>query len=279
SCENQFITEVSSDLQSLTSAPDLKENSQRPFYIISHRCNDKEDISLSIENGTNAIECDVWLDKNNIWWVNHDLFKTTLLSEWLKEAKVVAKIHEESFALVIFDIKTPKKLLSLKTLVNTYLPEDLNVIYSIAALGDANAFEEIAYSLNTFEGLSIDFENSPKKVANFLNTIEVENYWYGNGITAALPDTETLRNSLKQAAILRDEELGIKKTYTWTLEKKSTMEDYILNQSVDGFIINAGAFWGRDFSENAIEVLLEHSDYIRKAKRSDNAFQRFENND
>jgi hypothetical protein len=64
-----------------------EETLKRPIYVIGHRCNDIEDVTKAFENKANAVECDIWLDDDEIWWVNHDKFRTTKLLDWLEEAK------------------------------------------------------------------------------------------------------------------------------------------------------------------------------------------------
>jgi hypothetical protein len=248
---------------------------KRPVYVIGHRCNDPEDIHKALENKANAVECDIWIDEDDVWWVDHDKFRTTKLSDWLREAKKVADSHGENFALIIFDIKTVRKLGLLKTAINSILPADLHVVYSVPDTVEAIAFDEIKNTLSAHEGFAIDYENSPGDVQRFFEEHEIRNGWYGNGINAAFPDSEDHRNELKTAGLMRNLDKTIKKTYIWTIELKETMGSYLYIADVDGMITNCGALFRPDFVYHAREI-IDNSLVLRMATRKDNAFEVFE---
>ena len=251
------------------------ENLKRPVYVIGHRCNDVDDIKKAFENKANAVECDVWIDDDDVWWVNHDKFRSTQLPDWLDEAKRIADIKGENFSLIIFDIKTAKKTGSLKTEINKKLPSDLNVLYSVPTLEDAKAFDEIKNNLSEHEGVAIDYEDSPEDVQRFFKDNEIMNCWYGIGINAVFPDSEEHRSALKKAGLIRNRNRIIKKTYIWTIELKETMGDYLYKEDVDGMIINCGASARPDFVDHAREI-IDNSPALRMATRSDKAFEVFE---
>ncbi len=211
---------------------------RRPAYLIAHRQNDKGDIAGALQKGANAIECDVRV-KDNEWYVDHDgvYAWSTKLSDWLVQAADCASSFGQAFALIVFDIKTPEKLASLRSAVRAALPADLNTIFSIADYSDRNAFAEIAGDLKPNEGLAIDAHNSPSEVEDYFNCIGVSQYWYGNGIFTGGIGPHVYE-SLVKACGLRDEGKGIKKAYVWTLAKDSSIRDYLYSVGVDGVMVN-----------------------------------------
>jgi len=251
------------------------ENLKRPIYVIGHRCNDTKDIKKAFKNKANAIECDVWLDDKDVWWVNHNKFRTTALVDWLDEAKMIADTKGDDFALIIFDIKTAKKVSTLKTEINKILPSDLNVLYSVPTLEDANAFNEIKDKMSEYEGVAIDSEDSPDEVQRFFEDHKIKNCWYGIGINVGFPDSEEHRTALKTAGLIRNRSRIIKKTYIWTIELKETMGDYLNVEDVDGMITNCGASARPDFVDHAKEI-IDNSPVLRMATRKDKAFEVFE---
>ena len=251
------------------------ENLKRPIYVIGHRCNDIEDVEKAFENKANAVECDVWHDDDDVWWVNHNKFRTTKLLDWLDEAKRISDIKGENFALINFDIKTAEKLGSLKTEINKKLPSDLNILYSVPTLADADAFNEIKNDLSEHEGVAIDFEDSPEDVQRFFEDNMIKNCWYGIGINVAFPDSEKHRTALKTAGLIRNLNKRIKKTYIWTIELKETMGDYLYIEDVDGLITNCGAATRPDFVDHARKI-IDNSPALRMAARRDKAFEVFE---
>ena len=276
--DDSFVVELykeGNDYKIGIAAFPIDETLKRPIYVIGHRCNDIEDIKKAFENKANAVECDIWLDDDEVWWVNHNKFRTTKLLDWLDEAKRIADIKGEVFALIMFDIKTAKKLGSLKTEINKKLPSDLNVIYSVPTLEDANAFTEITNNLSEHEGVAIDYEDSPEDVQKFFEDKEIKNGWYGIGINVGFPDKEIHRTTLETAGLIRNQNKRIKKTFIWTIELKKTMGDYLYIEAVDGMITNCGASARPDFVDHAREI-IDNSPILRYATRRDNAFEVFE---
>lgn len=129
----------------------------RPVYIIGHRCNDLDDIRVAVTSGANAIECDLKYDDEKIF-VRHGGWRGARLSDWLLEAKNVAKGNPH-FTLIIFDMKftSTNAFNKLKKEVNDKLENNLNVVFSIADYDDRRIFYEITQGdLQSNEVLAID---------------------------------------------------------------------------------------------------------------------------
>ena len=163
----------------------------------------------------------------------------------------------------------------MKTEINKKLPSDLNVLYSVPTLEDANAFNEIKNNMLEHEGVAIDYEDSPEDVQHFFEDKEIKNCWYGIGINVGFPDSEIHRTTLKTAGRIRNLNKRIKKTYIWTIELKKTMGDYLYIEDVDGMITNCGASARPDFVDHAREI-IDNSPVLRIATRGDKAFEVFE---
>lgn len=243
---------------------------KRPSYIIAHKNNDGYKIEEALNAGANVIEVDVIYGRPTIfagyrWVADHDgaFAWSTQLVDWLKDAKNAANKKGDAFAMIIFDIKTPKELLSLRSLVRANLPNNLNVIYGIASFKDRAAFLPLFPDTRSNEGYSIDYDNDPIRVQNFFKSFRQNNFWFGNGINT-LMNSPNIRPSLVKAARERDNRSGIKKTYVWTLAKDSSIKDYFENVKVDGVMVN----YGKLFDARRIAVNAGN----RIAGRNDAAF-------
>lgn len=272
---------------------------ERPLYLIAHRCNNKGDITNALALGANAFECDVrYGEKDNDWCVNHDAYRPKVsirLCEWLEEAYNIDDKGQMCFLLL--DIKNPDYLNNLIDYVHQHTNDLIEkrgkaiaVLYSIANLDTAKElFAKNVSFLKEWEGITVDYKNDPREVNNYYVEIqederkkgrEFNRFLYGNGITAALPDTEALRKSLALAGELRDKKQVIKKTYIWTIEKQSTAEKY-LEIGVDGILTNAGGGdVPRNKIQNIINAMKEHNQKypdkkVRKATTDDNLFAVF----
>jgi hypothetical protein len=226
-----------------------------------------------LSGGANSVECDIWVDEDNSWWVNHYESKEVSLERWLSAANDVAASFNEHFALIIFDTKKVKSLVHLHKKVSEILPESLNIIFSVSDIDKAVAFEDISSQLLPHQGLAIDEENNVEAVMELFKNLDVNQFWYGNGIFAGGLDTDNQHESLRQAGELRDLGSAIKKTYIWTIEDKETMISYLYDEKVDGLITNSGAN-GRNFLDNALEIINSSLEF-RKATREDNIFKVF----
>ncbi len=269
---------------SITVAPAIPPyHAKRPIYLIAHRCNNSKDIHNALQSGANAVECDIRCDApGNDWIVHHDGYfpeRSLSLRTWLSEAAAAAKVFKDRFCLIYLDIKNPEYIESLHEYVNKYFEqtrmEKVRIIYSTAKIEDAEKFALIAKKLNSWEGMTIDYEDDPAEVQEFFLSIGVERFWYSNGINAAVSDYSALRETLKKAGELRDTEKQIKKTCIWTIEKPATASEYLYDELVDGIMTNAG---GGDLRRDSIAEILDvvnASEIARLAVSTDDPFACF----
>ncbi len=278
---------ISSDCQvGLNSKTILNPNKGRPFYLIGHRCNDAEDIGLALSGGCNAIECDLQMDPStNEIFVNHDNASGIQLSGWLNNAKQLAEIHQDNFALIIFDCKFVTKyshdvskiiLKNIRDQVRNILSNTsnpINIIFSISRYEDREVFRDIVVDILPNEGIAIDEYDYPEQVETYFQSINATNNWYGNGITTMWEDPK-IYPSFKAAGGLRDKNNVYKKTYVWTLASVKTMKQFVEDVEVDGIMINVpGTIFGIAPTglKEAINVISQ-STKVRMAKRSDDPF-------
>ena len=246
------------------------QGKKRPVYILGGQCNNPEDIAKTITNGVNGLECDIWADEENNWWVNHSQQKEVSLEKWLIYAAKAHKNFPNQFALIIFDTKTAKSLEFLHNSSSKILSSSLNVIFSVSNIDKAVAFETIIPYLLPHQGLAIDEENNVDAVVEFFKSKNVNQFWYGNGIFSGGFDTANQHESLRKAGELRDSGSEIKKTYIWTIEDKETMISYLYDEKVDGLITNSGTN-GRNYLSNALDI-INSSHELRIATAEDNIF-------
>ncbi len=265
----------------------------RPFYIISHRCNDKNCIKDSLKEGANAFECDLHYGKRkNKWVVNHDGYFPNLsitLEDWINEAY---DNQNDNLCFLYLDIKSYTHLDSLIEHVhdcaNKHIQsgkKPIKIIYSIASLDDAmEQFKENISKFDEWEGITVDYNNNPTDVNTFYKALRnsekeqgrnFERFFYGNGITAACPDTEKMRKNLRSACELRDKDKVIKKTFIWTIEKKDTAKTY-LDIGVDAIMTNVVS---RNHIDNIYKAIEEHNNssenQVRLATTADDLFTVF----
>lgn len=257
---------------------------KKPVYVIAHRINDADEIEEALDKGANAVELDVrWgritiFNKRN-WYVDHDgvYVWSTKLKDWLKECQRLHKDKPNLFkklALIIFDIKTPKQLLHLRSKVRETLPHDLNVIYSVGNYNDRYKLIVLKDGLKTNEGLAIDYKASPTKVRNFFVEKGVDNFWYGDGICAGCIEPNRVSTNISNAVKMRNDRREIKGVYTWTYAAYERILFYIQDKDVDGILVNMGgnAQTIGDGISDAIKIIA-NDPTRRLANRLDNAFK------
>ena len=240
----------------------MPEPAKRPFYLVAHRINDPDGIGDAVRAGANAIECDV---RENV--VDHDgsFPWSTKLTRWLDAAAVAAR-DLPSLALLYFDVKEPSALSVIVDKVRSKIPEQFNVLYSIARFDDRHRFSSIVTSLRSHEGIAIDQHDDPDAVANYFASIGAQRCWYGNGIFVAGPPWTLpgIEQSIRRAVSIRDSTNRLAKVVVWTLEKGDSMSNFI-GIGVDAILV----------ARHAIPTLssaLQASSSARIARRDDPAF-------
>jgi hypothetical protein len=242
---------------------------KRPVYIIAHKCNTFKKTNRALEQGANAIECDVWCNEEHEWWVDHNRLESLALESWLENAVILSNKYPNEFAAVIFDIKACEEIKTLRVLVKKKLPENLPIIYTVSNVKEAGVFKEVINELSVNEGISIDEEDDIAPVVNFFSEMKYPNTWCGNGLSFAIK-MQQHHDFLKEAARIRDSTRIIKKTFAWTVHKKRNMRKFLIDDLSDGIMVNINGFLFKPINR-ALKV-LERSGSLRKAIRMDKAF-------
>lgn len=245
------------------------EKKCRKFYLIAHGCNNLSKINRAFRQKVNGIECDLWADDNNKWWVCHDgLFKTDLI-KWLGHIGYAEEKYKQQLAIIIFDVKSTVPFAAVREIINSHLPAGLPHVYSTAKLEAAKIFLEIVPLLTPFEGIAVDEEDDPKKVAAFFQSIGATQCCYGNGITL-IPLNSPFHVSMQRAAPIRDSTGPFSKIYTWSVHRKSALRKYIEEDKVDGVIVGLNGIFTSPVT-NAFEI-INASKEVELAKRDDRLF-------
>ncbi len=217
-----------------------------PFYLIAHYCNEVTSVSTVLAAGANAIELDIGYDGTNIK-VSHRkdgsggvLIDTYLsgVQEILKNSGAIAK-NPNQLCLMIFDCKNPNMPLdTLMSKVNTTLPYStykVNFLYSTAKAANVSFFKSVK-TLNSYEALAIDEEDSPGKVFEAFQSVGFagNNIGYGDGITSVLPGPNVFSSVT--------EGLGIgffKFVYAWTYARMDSISE-LVQAGINGVMVSAG---------------------------------------
>jgi len=234
--------------------PQDKKNDSRTFHLIAHRCNDIKRINSALLQKVNGIECDLWADGNNKWWISHDgIFQKTELLEWLSYIKKADQKFNQQLSVIVFDIKTANPFAGVREMINNTLPAGLPRIYSTAKLSKAHIFGDIVSSLAAHEGIAIDEEDDPNQVASFYKELGVTQCWYGNGISV-IPINDPFHESMQRAAPIRDSNGPFSKIYTWSVHRKGALRRYIDEDGVDAVIVGLNNPFTRPVS-SALEII------------------------
>jgi len=230
----------------------------RSFYLIAHGCNNISKINKAFRQKVNGIECDIWADDEKRWWVTHNGFGKTNLVRWLTHIGRAEKKFKRQLALIIFDIKCAEPIGGLREIINEHLPSGLPHIYSTAKINKAHIFSDIVPLLKANEGIAVDEEDDPKKVAAFFRHIGANQCWYANGITL-IPLNDPFHASMRQAAHLRDSSRHFSKIYTWSVHRKEALRKYILEDKVDGVIVGLNGIFTKPV-KNAMDIINASND-------------------
>lgn len=172
----------------------------RPFFIVAHNPNELQNVDDALAAGANALEPDVmkFSDEtivansqdhpnyhqgpSGLFMYHDDTTKTTRLPTTVEE--YFDHVHDAvlsgaNVALITLDIKSPAVwyLAPLRDAVRSHLNHDgvrVNVIYSVATLGDAARFSPLfnptpfTSTLEDNEGIQIDGENDAEAVLKAL---------------------------------------------------------------------------------------------------------------
>lgn len=243
----------------------------RNFYLIGHGCNDTHSIDKAMKQKVNGLECDLWADDEKKWWISHDGSDKTDLRKWLTYVGKSEQKHQKHLSIIIFDVKSAEPFVEVRELINELLPSSLPRIYSTAKIEDAHIFSAIVPLLQSHEGIAIDEEDDPKKVAAFFRTIGANQCWYGNGITLMIPINAPFHEAMQKAAPIRDTIGPFSKIYTWTVHRTSALRKYINEDKVDGIMVELNGFFTRPVTR-AHKIIRKNKE-IKLAERTSPLFQ------
>ncbi|NOJ39985.1 hypothetical protein [Bradyrhizobium australiense] len=217
----------------------------RQFYIIAHRTNALDKVRAALRQGANGIEIDVrYRRREQGFCANHDSFDPSCnrLVPFLRELNAIAS-NSKQLALIVLDFKNhdgnQNAFRELLDIVRRELTSNLGLkmILSTGSLALARRVMPNAGALRRGEAFSIDEEDDPDAVANFLaGTVSGEgSKAYGNGTFE--PGIEVhIQNSIQRAVSLRRQG-QFQFVYVWTLARTASMRDY-LRIGVDGILVN-----------------------------------------
>jgi hypothetical protein len=245
----------------------------RPFYVFGHNPNSISDVKSALTAGANAIEPDlnVFEANQNEISVSHSEGDTgdPPLLKYLQDLHQVAHDNPQ-LAMVVFDCKpkvaTAAHGIELLRAVREHLTfdNDLNIVISVAKIGEGDIFQGIADILGPREGLMIDAEDDPAAVAAFFSGLGVHHQCYGNGISVANSIIGPYYRYTQEHACER--KAGTNQpnfVYVWTVNDDDEIREYI-RIGVDGIISDD------DGKLKGITQEPEFAPLIRLATRLDN---------
>jgi len=236
---------------------------QRPVWIIAHRCNDIRDIAVASKKGANAIECDV-MSSGADFVVKHGPidFEVPTLASWLKA--LIKRARE--FHLLYIDYKGPSfspqagaRLVAC--LRKAQVPNsNIRVIVSTAQLEHRNFFRRIPNE--SWLAPQFDCANSPTKCQSFFQQASIPHAWYGDGVTSLWFEPGRVSRNIKKAITLREAGSVIRGVVVWTLDRPDSMAHY-LKLGVNAILTN--------HPDDAVGVLKQTSvgKTLRKARKQD----------
>jgi hypothetical protein len=277
----------------------LNGSDPRPFYIMAHNPNTLEEVDAALQVGgvdadalANALEPDITLATGCaggdilVDWDSTSPNRgghcdDTHFVDWLMYVHDRAIEHPE-LALILFDIKpSAASVEHVEEIVNdihsylNYGPVNLNVLLSVASIGDASAFDKakILDHLGPREGVNIDQENDVDDVLNFFfQQGYAANINYGDGtaiqglfLPRAIDKAAFRRASIGYPRLISD---------VFTLNHDTSMNSFIY-AGADSIIPDAfGVIESGDpaYLHQLANVVSQHPE-VRRATRDDNPFE------
>jgi glycerophosphoryl diester phosphodiesterase len=264
-----------------------------PVYLIGHNTNSIAEVRAALAAGANAIEIDVTAYEDNLDALCIDHAGLTgdspgdpgapRFSDYLRALRPIADQMGERLALVVFDVKSPAAtpahgrtmLKDIRAILTS--GTRLNIVMSVAdvtsstpyKLNGATVFDDIVSTLDPREGLMVDQDDSPDRVASFFRSRGVTRFCYGNGTSFNLSDEGAMvyRTPIEQACWMRATKLGPRFIYAWTVNGTKNQRLY-LRIGVNGIIADV---LGLLFLSDMLQT-PEFAALYRRAQRSDNLF-------
>lgn len=250
----------------------------RPVYLFSHRANDIDDISESIDNGGNAIEIDLQFCGSRGWKVNHNHCRGSVtLENWLLSYS--ANTNKRQIAALNFDIKADPSEASaddmrdLVSMARASLGNDLLIIYSVGAWENRELLEHIMLSLKENEAVNIDASSgrTAQQKIDFFKSNGVNNAFYADGSSGRI--VRSAWANIRLARDNREAQRDVKMVYSWTFMKKRSIRKMLIQERLDGLLVNDPSIYSVrraiNGMSNALEVVSENTGTIRLATRND----------
>jgi glycerophosphoryl diester phosphodiesterase len=220
------------------------------MWIVAHRCNDEDDISQALSEGANAIEFDVMSRFSGFVVQHHDSvnFHVPTIGEYLEAVME----NEARIALLYVDYKGPDfSADACARLVGRMraagVPASgVKAVFSTASLDNREWFGGVPKE--SWIAPQVDEDNSPDSAEEFFRTFGFAHAWYGDGIAPVFNEPDRVEKNIKRAIQLRDEGAIIRGTVIWTINKMSSMRNY-LKLGVNAILT--------DDPEDAVAVLKE----------------------
>ncbi|XP_054933816.1 dermonecrotic toxin SPH-like isoform X2 [Dermacentor andersoni] len=215
-------------------SPALKGQTRikRPFYIIGHMVNSKEEVDKFLRKGSNALEVDIeFADNGTVLGTYHGLpcdcfrgcFKREPIGEFLDHVRNRTSMPHSKYrgrmSLLFLDLKTTK------------IPKK------------AKAVAGVTLALNLVNhlwkgGFDVGMNDPLKSIARMYDKLGIKGHrWQGDGLSNCLRFLMPV-DRLKAAVKLRDSEDGyVDKVYHWTIDLPYYIEKSV-RLGVDGIITN-----------------------------------------
>ncbi len=218
-------------------------SAKRKFYIIAHNPNNISDVLDCLDRGANAIEPDVhWNPSNGEFNVyDWDAIGAPTLGAYLWN--LANQLGNRNLALIAFDLKDNNfDFQEMQKIIHdnfTWKYGSIPMLFTCAGNKDVNADinflrNYVAPYLLDNQGVGLDRYNYPVEVNNsfrdrgFPYTYAMGTFSPFTAVTDYLPEINT-------AIGLRDQGDSFCLVYSWVVESKSHMEDFI-GAGVDGLI-------------------------------------------
>ena len=222
----------------------------RPFYLIAHMCNSPDEAAEAMALGANAIECDIDLpDEPTEISLGKEIFEWEFvvshpptvigfpIKRYLDELAKLLKVNKH-VALVYFDIKDPGvNLARLREIIHTHLTDvvPVHIILSHAEYDGRRIFDPIKQD-TPGEGLLIDMDAYPSRVADFFEGKGLTRFGYGHGVAVPGVPVE-IPSAVMRGVAFKWLSAKLRFVCTYTLEDDDSMRDYIA-KGVDGILVN-----------------------------------------
>jgi len=216
----------------------------RMKYVIAHRCNSLGDVEAALARGANAVECDVRVADDGVWFVDHDYCApwATRYDAWLVDAAAAYRRHAHA-ALVVLDVKRCARFID--RLVDAALEAfDVEIVLSFPTVAEYRRA-----NVRVRERVTIYFSDDSFDAAlRAIRADYLEHAWIAAGVASFVPEPERVGETVERAVRARDDasELAVLTTPpirvgVWTLERAESIRHYLVDVGVDAVTVTPSA--------------------------------------